>query len=332
MSERTRNIAYLAVIVALVGVVGFLVATNPTESDRVEHLGSIIMCPVCQGEAIISSPSQMAREMMDLIRERVSEGGTDQQIIDELTASYGQGILLDPPVTGPTLILWLAPAVALVAGIGVILWWRRHPGAPDGGETTPGPSRARVAVGALILIGSAAAVLVAVTSFLQQRDDTASGLADIQVENLDEVSNQTLEAVIAANADHPQISGMRLALADRYREEGNYRAAFPHYLAVAESEDAPSGQKVAALAGLAWITWDGNGEVDTAIGLLDRALELQPGSVAVRFLQGRILRCAGRMDQSAGVLEALLSGDLSDEWRQAVADELQAVGAREACA
>lgn len=332
MSERTRTFVFGGLIGILVVAVGALVALNPTEEDRVARLGASVMCPVCQGEAIVHSPSQMARDMMGLIEERVDQGATDGQILDELMGAYGTNILLDPPVSGPTLILWLAPAVALIAGVGVIVWWRRHPGEPDSDlPTQSGP--ARKAVGALILIGSAAAVLMAIGFFLQERDDTTSGLADIDVESLDEVSNETMEAVVAVNLDHPLISGMRLALADRYREEGDYRAAFPHYLAVAESESSAPNQQVAALAGLAWMTWDGNGEADTALGLLDRALEIQPGSVPVRFLTGRILHCSGSSNRSEDVLNDLLRDpSLSNEWENAVTSELAAVQAGEACA
>lgn len=332
MSERWRNVAYAVLIGALAVTLVVLVAQDPTPENRVERLGASVMCPVCQGEAIIHSPSQMARDMMALVEERVTQGATDGEILEELMQSYGSNILLDPPASGPTLILWLAPAVALIAGVGVIVWWRRHPGTPEvpGGEPA---GRARKAIGALILIGSAAAVLMAVGFFLQERDDLASGLADIDVENLDEVSNETMEAVVAANFDHPQISGMRLALADRYREAGDYRGAFPHYLAVAESTSSSPNQQVAALSGLAWMTWDGNGEADTALGLLDRALEIEPGSVPVRFLVGRILRCAGRVDRSESVLSELLSeGSLTGEWESAITSELDAVRAGEACA
>ncbi len=331
MSERARNFLYVGLIAVLAVAVTILVAQDPTQEDRVAKLGGSIMCPVCQGEAIIHSPSQMARDMMDLISERVDQGATDAQIVDELTAAYGDNILLDPPVSGPTLILWIAPAVALVAGLGVIAWWRRHPAPEDPDIDTS--VRGRKAVGALILIGSAAAVVMAVGFFLQDRDELATGVAAIDVDNLDEVSNETMEAVVAANLDHPQISGMRLALADRYREEGNYRAAFPHYLAVAEAGASTAGQRVAALSGLAWMTWDGNGEATTALGLLDRALEIQPGSVAVRFLEARILRCSGTMDRSEEVLSDLLDEPgLTEEWRSAITDELTAVGAGEACA
>lgn len=331
MSERARNILYVTVIAVLAVAVTVLVAQDPTEEDRVGKLGASIMCPVCQGEAVIHSPSQMARDMMDLIRERVAQGATDGQIVAELTAAYGNNILLDPPIGGPTLILWLAPAIALISGLGVIAWWRRHPS--DGKEIPETAGPGRKAVGALILIGSAAAVVMAVGFFLQDRDELATGVANIDVDNLDEVSNETMEAVIAANLDHPQVSGMRLALADRYREEGNYRAAFPHYLGVAESETSAAGQQVAALSGLAWMTWDGNGEAETALGLLDRALEIQPGSVSVRFLEARILRCSGTSDQSEVVLSDLLDDPgLSDDWRTAVTAELGAVEAGEACA
>lgn len=331
MSERVRNTLYVVLIAMLAVAVTVLVVQDPTEEDRVARLGASIMCPVCQGEAIIHSPSQMARDMMDLIGERIDQGASDAQIVDELTAAYGDDILLDPPVSGPTLILWIAPAVALLAGLGVIAWWRRHPGREDPDIDTS--VRGRRAVGALILIGSAAAVVMAVGFFLQDRDELATGVADIDVDNLDEVSNETMEAVVAANLDHPQISGMRLALADRYRDEGNYRAAFPHYLAVAEVETSTAGQRVAALSGLAWMTWDGNGEAETALGLLDRALEIQPGSVPVRFLEARILRCSGTMDGSEQVLSDLLDEPgLTEEWRSAVTDELTAVGAGEACA
>lgn len=331
MSERVRNILYVGVIAMLAVVVVVLVAQDPTEEDRVARLGASIMCPVCQGEAIIHSPSQMARDMMSLIEERVTQGSTDGQIVDELTAVYGDGILLDPPVSGPTLILWLAPAAALIGGLGVIAWWRRHPASETSGADLAG--RGRKAVGALILIGSAAAVVMAVGFFLQERDPLATGVAAIDADNLDEVSNETMEAVVAANLDHPQISGMRLALADRYRDEGDYRAAFPHYLAVAESADSAASQQVAALSGLAWMTWDGNGEAETALGLIDRALQIQPGSVPVRFLEARILRCSGATDSSQAVLSELLAEPgLSGEWRQAVNDELDSVAAGEACA
>jgi cytochrome c-type biogenesis protein CcmH len=118
------------VTVALAGVVvAGLVMGEDTESDRIRALGARIKCPVCQGEAIVDSPSETARAMMDIVAERVEAGESDDQIITYFTSRYGDGILLDPPFKGRTLALWLLPLVALGAGIALILGRRRTPSA-----------------------------------------------------------------------------------------------------------------------------------------------------------------------------------------------------------
>src|SRR5690606_12710784 len=110
MSERARNTLFVAALTLMAALLLWMILSSPTETDRVGRLGASIMCPVCQGESIASSPSDMARDMMALIEDRVSHGATDQAIIDELLGSYTGALLLDPPVSGPTLVLWVAPA------------------------------------------------------------------------------------------------------------------------------------------------------------------------------------------------------------------------------
>src|SRR5918996_2972113 len=131
MSDRLRNLLYLSFIAAAVVALSMLVVSSPSNGDRVEALGARIRCPVCQGEAIIDSPAPMARDMMDLVRQRVAEGATDEEIVAEITSSYTGAVLLDPPASGVTLWLWLAPLLALLAGIVVIAWWRAHPQEED---------------------------------------------------------------------------------------------------------------------------------------------------------------------------------------------------------
>jgi cytochrome c-type biogenesis protein CcmH len=334
MSERASNILIAMVMVALAATLITMVVTNPTPANRVARIGASIMCPVCQGESIGSSPAPMARDMMALVEERVAQGASNNEIIDELLTSYSGAILLDPPVSGPTIVLWVAPAVALLSGIGVIVWWRRHPGT-EAGEVAQvdGKSRIRRAVGAVALITAFAGVVVAVGFFLQDRAGPGGGVADLAVDSLDEVSNETLEAVIAANLTDPRIGGMRLALADRYFEDGDYRAAFPHYLAVAESADATGPQVVAALTGLGWMTWDGNREAETAIALFDEALAIDPDSVPVRYLKSKVLWCGLESPGEAEtILTFLLAGSsLPDEWRAVIQRDIDTIGRGEPC-
>jgi len=128
MDSRARTLGGWAItaVLAAVVLVGLVIGDSAGE-DRVNALGARIKCPVCQGEAIGDSPSETARAMMDIVAEKVSAGETDAQIVDYFTARYGTGILLDPPFSGSTLLVWLLPVAAVVGGMWMILSRKRQP-------------------------------------------------------------------------------------------------------------------------------------------------------------------------------------------------------------
>ena len=128
MSENLRKIlaAIATIALAVIVIVGMIVGGD-SQTDRARSLGARIKCPVCQGEAILDSPSETARAMMGIVEERVGTGQTDAQIIDYFTERYGDGILLDPRFEAATLLLWLLPAAALAGGVVMILGRRRRP-------------------------------------------------------------------------------------------------------------------------------------------------------------------------------------------------------------
>lgn len=333
MPERIRSLLFAAVLVVMTGTLAFLVATSPSDVDRAEAIGGRIMCPVCQGESIANSPAPMARDMMALVAERVEAGDADHEIIDDLLASYSGAVLLDPPASGATLALWVAPVLALIAGGMVIWYWRsRRPAEPSGApEEAVAPRRlVPLAVLGLAFVGTVTAAVL----FVQ--DDAggpASGVAALGSDDLDEISNETMEAVIAASSENPQVDGMRLALAERYFEAADFRSAFPHYLAVAESDDADRDQVATALIRLGTMAWEGNGEAETAIGLFDQALAVDPSSSTARYLKGRVLWCGAGDRAAAEALFAEVADDprLGDEPRTLVEADLAAVRAGEDC-
>ena len=143
-------------------------------------------------------------------------------------------------------------------------------------------------------------------------------------------SDETLEALVAANVDDPQIAGMRVALADRYFSRGDYQAAFPHYQAVLETEPPPSPVLVAtALGRLGWIVYRGNGEVDLALDLFDQALALRPGDAHTTYLKALVLWCgAGQPAEAVDLLEQVLSSPQVEEEAQADV-EADLAGARQ---
>ncbi|MBT8213077.1 MAG: cytochrome c-type biogenesis protein CcmH [Acidimicrobiia bacterium] len=126
MNPDVRRIGIWAItaVLAVVVVVGF-VRGDPTPEDRVARLGGAIKCPVCQGEAIIDSPSPTAQAMVEVLEEKVAAGESDGQIVDYFQTRFGDGIYLDPPFSGRTLLVWLLPAFAVIGGLWMI-WSRRR--------------------------------------------------------------------------------------------------------------------------------------------------------------------------------------------------------------
>jgi cytochrome c-type biogenesis protein CcmH len=334
MSERSRNVASVAVIIVMAVALILITSTRPASVDRVEQIGTRIKCPVCQGESIANSPSQMAEDMMDLVSERVSAGVPDQEIVDELLGSYTGAVLLDPPASGATLMLWLTPLVVLILGIAVILWWRRHPGSGDAEEPAPPQrSRTRLIIGGVVLVLVFAGIVVVAANSLQDRPAAAAGAAAIDEQDLSDVSNETMEAVIVANADDPQVNGMRLALAERYYDAGDYRSAFPHYLVVAEDPNATEAQAITALVRLGWMAYAGNGEVETATRLIDEALAIDPESSVARYVRARVVWCGtGDTEQAIETFDDLLADpDVAAETRLQIEADLELARGRGEC-
>jgi cytochrome c-type biogenesis protein CcmH len=83
---------------------------------------------VCQNQSIDDSEAPLARDLRLLVRERLTEGDTDQQVLDYLVARYGEFVLLRPRLETRTLLLWaLPPATLIVGAVGLFLTMRRRP-------------------------------------------------------------------------------------------------------------------------------------------------------------------------------------------------------------
>jgi cytochrome c-type biogenesis protein CcmH len=99
--------------------------------DGVRRVALQLQCPVCEGETVADSPSGLAGDMRSVIRTRLAAGESDQQILDEFVASYGDSILTEPPKRGISLGVWVGPVIGVVFGVlilGVLLSnWRRPP-------------------------------------------------------------------------------------------------------------------------------------------------------------------------------------------------------------
>src|SRR5689334_15961109 len=100
---------------------------DPGLEARARELSRELRCMVCQNQSIDESEAPLARDLRLLVRERLTKGDTDQQVLDFLVARYGEFVLLKPALEQKTLILWaLPPAVLLAGAIGLFFAMRRR--------------------------------------------------------------------------------------------------------------------------------------------------------------------------------------------------------------
>lgn len=118
---------------------------------RTETFAARLRCPVCQGLSVAASQSPAARAMRERIRNLVASGYTDEQITQYFVDRYGTWVLLEPPAQGLTWLLWVAPAAAVLLGLGGISLraMRRRPAPPPDASPAPkagdiDPYRARI--------------------------------------------------------------------------------------------------------------------------------------------------------------------------------------------
>jgi cytochrome c-type biogenesis protein CcmH len=118
---------------------------DPALESRAREIGRALRCVVCQNQSIDDSAAEVAHIMRGAVRERLTAGDSDEQVMQFMVARYGDYVLLKPPFKPETLILWLgAPLVLLLAGGALLLAARKRQTV----ETTPAPlsdeERARV--------------------------------------------------------------------------------------------------------------------------------------------------------------------------------------------
>lgn len=105
---------------------------DPALEARARDLSSELRCLVCRNESIDESNAGLARDLRLLVRERLVEGDTNDEVIDFVVDRYGEYVLLRPTLGGSNLVLWLAgPAMLLLAGLGALVYLRGRRDATD---------------------------------------------------------------------------------------------------------------------------------------------------------------------------------------------------------
>jgi cytochrome c-type biogenesis protein CcmH len=109
------------------------VLSDPALEARARTISAELRCMVCQNQSIDDSNADLARDLRLLVRTRLIDGDTDQQVLDYIVSRYGEFVLLKPRLSEKTFILWGAPiALFIVGGLALAVYARRRAGKPTG--------------------------------------------------------------------------------------------------------------------------------------------------------------------------------------------------------
>jgi cytochrome c-type biogenesis protein CcmH len=96
-------------------------AADPALEARMTRITSELRCLVCQNQTIATSDADLAVDLRRQTRELLRQGKSDREVVDYMTARYGDFVLYRPPLRATTILLWFGPGLMLVGGAAVLI-------------------------------------------------------------------------------------------------------------------------------------------------------------------------------------------------------------------
>ena len=118
MSSKKKNLLYLSLFLFL--IFGCINENDLSLEQRSYQLSKQIMCPICEGQTLDQSQSQLSKDMKNSILNLLDEGKTNKEIRDFFANRYGEEVLASPPQKGFNIFLWIVTSIIFLTGILII--------------------------------------------------------------------------------------------------------------------------------------------------------------------------------------------------------------------
>lgn len=116
---------------------------NADQQQRYETLVRDLRCLVCQNQSLADSDADLAKDLRDEVYDIIRSGKSDQEAVKFLVDRYGEFVLYRPPLSSATLLLWIGPALLLLAGL-IFIWGRSRQHKDDPAPELSPEERARL--------------------------------------------------------------------------------------------------------------------------------------------------------------------------------------------
>ena len=110
-------------ILKVFAIIQILFNFNLVKADQNEFQIKItknLRCLICQGQSVYDSDSEFATSLKLVVKNKIDEGLSEEQIYRFLTEKYGDWILYDPKFNKNTYFLWFLPLLIFLFGGAII--------------------------------------------------------------------------------------------------------------------------------------------------------------------------------------------------------------------
>ena len=114
-----------AIVILLAGACNSSTSSGPLSPEELEKkaqgIDKSLMCPICPAETIDQSSVALANQMQAIVREKLAQGESREEILQYFVDAYGPNVLAEPPKRGFNLLVWVIPPVGLLLGGGIVV-------------------------------------------------------------------------------------------------------------------------------------------------------------------------------------------------------------------
>lgn len=201
--------------------------SDPVLEERARDLSAQLRCLVCQNQSIDDSDAELAVDLRREVRVQLSDGLADDAILQNLQATYGDYILLNPPVSRATYLLWATPFLLVILAAGLFWQFRRTSAVslPDEAKDEVSEDTNDEAL-SRPLIGGVVAAIIAVTGLLYWQ----IGRPDIAAQP---ISERAIERQQAQLQEANLTASLQEALATAKQDAQNRPSSVEAYLSLA---------------------------------------------------------------------------------------------------
>jgi cytochrome c-type biogenesis protein CcmH len=116
-ANRLPKLIFIALVLGLF-VLPVAAQDEGVTDDEVNEVAREIYCPVCESTPLDVCQTQACADWRALIRTKLAEGESEQEIFEYFARQYGDGVLANPPRRGVSLVvLWVLPVAVLLLGL-----------------------------------------------------------------------------------------------------------------------------------------------------------------------------------------------------------------------